>query len=72
MIHILLLSNSLNNVASFQKNRGGKSHCVIVALGMLWRNELDGKNFRPTQKFGFAKLTVSIDFGMGVKFNQEA
>ena len=32
LIHILSLSNSHNNVASIQKNRGDKSHCVIVAL----------------------------------------
>ena len=29
--HILSLSNLHNNVASIQKNRGDKSHCVIVA-----------------------------------------
>ena len=32
LIHILSLSNSHNNVASMQKNRGGKSQRVIVAL----------------------------------------
>ena len=32
LIHILSLSNSHNNVESLQKNRGDKSHCVIVAL----------------------------------------
>ena len=32
MIHILSLSNSHNKVASLQKNRGNKSHRVIVAL----------------------------------------
>ena len=31
-IHILSLSNSHNNVASLQKNRGDKSHHVIIAL----------------------------------------
>ena len=31
-IHILSLSNSHNNVALTQKNRGDKSHHVIVAL----------------------------------------
>ena len=30
--HILSLSNSHNDVASIQKNRGDKSHHVIVAL----------------------------------------
>ena len=30
LIHILSLSNSHNNVASLQKNRGDKSHCVIL------------------------------------------
>ena len=33
LIHILSLSTSHNNVASIQKNRGDKSHRVIVALG---------------------------------------
>ena len=33
--HILSLSNSHNNVASLQKNRGDKSHSVIVALACL-------------------------------------
>ena len=32
LIHILLLSNSHNNVASMQKNRDDKLHSVIVAL----------------------------------------
>ena len=32
LIHILSLSNSYNNVASIQKNRGDKSHHVFVAL----------------------------------------
>ena len=32
LIHILSLSNSHNNVALIQKNRGDKSHRVIVAL----------------------------------------
>ena len=32
LIHISLLSNSHNNAASIQKNRGDKSHRVIVAL----------------------------------------
>ena len=31
LIHILSLSNSHNNAASIQKNRGDKSHRVIVA-----------------------------------------
>ena len=35
LIHILSLSNSHNNVASLQKNRGDKSHRVIVALSIL-------------------------------------
>ena len=33
LIYILSLSNSHNNVASIQKNRGDKPHRVIVALG---------------------------------------
>ena len=32
LIHILSLSNSHHNVASIQKDRGDKSHRVIVAL----------------------------------------
>ena len=35
LIHILLLSNSHNNVASIQKNQGDKSRGVIVALNCL-------------------------------------
>ena len=35
LIHIVLLSNSHSNVASIQKNRGDKSHRVIVALQLL-------------------------------------
>ena len=33
LTHILSLSISHNDVASIQKNRGDKLHCVIVALG---------------------------------------
>ena len=33
LTHILSLSNSHNDVASIQKNRGDKSHRVIVGLG---------------------------------------
>ena len=32
LIHILSFSNSHNNVESIRKNRGDKSHRVIVAL----------------------------------------
>ena len=32
LIHILSLSNLHNNIASLQKNRGNKSHRLIVAL----------------------------------------
>ena len=32
LTHILSLSNSHSDVASIQKNRGDKSHCVIVTL----------------------------------------
>ena len=35
LIHILSLSNLHNNEASVQKNRGDKSHRVIVALPSL-------------------------------------
>ena len=35
LIHILSLSNSHNNVASIKKNRGDKSHRVIVALHIM-------------------------------------
>ena len=41
LIHILSLSNSHNNITSIQKNRGDKSHRVIVALKPLQeRNHL--------------------------------
>ena len=36
LIHILSLSNSHNNEASLQKNRGDRSHRVIVAIDGLW------------------------------------
>ena len=36
LIRILLLSNSHNNVASIQKNRGDKSRRVTVALGYVY------------------------------------
>ena len=45
LIHILSLSNSHNNVASIQKNRGDKSHRVIVALGSWITNDLAEFNF---------------------------
>ena len=35
LIRVLSLSNSHNNVVSIQKNRGDKSHRVIVALEKL-------------------------------------
>ena len=41
LIHILSLSNSHNNGASIQKNRGDKSHRVIVAVLRL---RLEGIN----------------------------
>ena len=37
LIHILSLSNSHNNVASIRKNRGDKSHRVIVAFVLMIR-----------------------------------
>ena len=51
LIHILSLSNWHNNVASIQKNRGDKSHRVIVALGkatsaknfIFRRRKIDGE-----------------------------
>ena len=40
LIYILSLSNSHNNIASIQKNRGEKSHRVIVALADLGHSTL--------------------------------
>ena len=40
LIHILSLSNSHNSVASIQKNRGDKSHRVIVALSCNYTRDL--------------------------------
>ena len=40
LIHISSFSNSHNNVASIQKNRGDKSHRVIVAIGFSVRLNL--------------------------------
>ena len=45
LIHVLSLSNSHNKVASIQKNRGDKSHRVIVALGYKLKTE-KCKSFR--------------------------
>ena len=42
LIHILSLSNSHNNVASIQKNRGDKSHRVIVALDGIFAERWTG------------------------------
>ena len=42
LIHIFLLSNSPNDVASLQKNRGDKSHCVIVALAKQCHQDIAG------------------------------
>ena len=51
-IHILSLSNLHNNVASIQKNRGDKSHRVIVALLVqrvlnFLKAQLHGAIYRP-------------------------
>ena len=40
LIHVLSLSNSDNNVSSIQKNRGDKSHNVIVALSFNYTRDL--------------------------------
>ena len=47
LIHILSLSNSYNNVASLQKNRGDKSHSVIAALDSLVTSDFDTETDRP-------------------------
>ena len=39
LTHILSLSNSHNNIPSIQKNRGDKSHRVIVALSYRTNDE---------------------------------
>ena len=44
LIHILSLLNSHNNVASIQKNRDNKSHCVIVALSYNYTMRFIGYN----------------------------
>ena len=50
LIHILSLSNSHNNVASTQKNRGDKSYRVIVALVYLSDVQIDNNNPETTIK----------------------
>ena len=47
LIHILSLSNSHNNVASIQKNRGDKSYRVIVALYELTSHCTLKRQFSP-------------------------
>ena len=49
-IHILLLSNSHNKVASIQKNRGDKSHRVIVALD----------DFHAQEECAVARLAINL------------
>ena len=44
LIHILSLSNSHNNVTSIQKNRGDKSHRVIVALPFVTEGNFSGSH----------------------------
>ena len=48
LIHILSLSNWHNNVASLQKNRGDKSHHVIVALMKHWHRVFFCFSSRPS------------------------
>ena len=48
LIHILSLSTSHNNVALIQKNRGDKSHSVIVAVE-LYRFRRVCASVNPTQ-----------------------
>ena len=49
LIHILSLSNLHNSVTSIQKNRGDKSHRVIVALDR--QSLLFSVTFRPRMEF---------------------
>ena len=42
LIHILSLSNSHNDMTSIQKNRGDKSHSVIVALSYNYTPQFSG------------------------------
>ena len=61
LIHILSLSNFHNNVAAIQKNRGDKSHRVIVALEInLWREAGQSKIFGVEQQtFNWAQTETS-------------
>ena len=52
LIHILSLSNSHNNEASIQKNRGDKSHPVTVALSCNYTRDLSATIlFRPVDSY---------------------
>ena len=69
LIHILSLSNSHNNVASIQKNRGDKSHRVIVAL-------LDYVGVQNSSQNGsqrrFCNKNMVVCFANGVDFEAPA
>ena len=64
LIHTLRLSNSHNNVASIQRNRGDESHRVIVAIFEIPISE--GRSLRFTFKVsqyiqGIPKMRTSIN-----------
>ena len=60
LIDILSLSNSHNNVASIQKNRGDKSHRVIVALGRYERRHVVPKEtFQLFEKSMTTEVTIA-------------
>ena len=71
LIHILSLSNSHNNVASIQKNRGDKSHRVIAALevksvqsalsDLLTTSATHGTFSRPSTKRGLILIGLELN-----------
>ena len=65
LIHILSLSNSHNNVASIQKNRGDKSHHVIVALRRI---SCHGRNYSQPYFFKRNQSSDNRSHGFGAKF----
>ena len=68
LIHILSLSNLHNNVASIQKNRGNKSHRVIVALEEAEQRPMN--NEYVTEVCKYHELVNCHDLGWHFKISQ--
>ena len=65
LIHILSLSNSHSDVTSIQKNRGDKSHSVIVALRRI---SCHSRNYSQPYFFKRNQSSDNRSHGLGAKF----